>query len=82
MCVYVCVCMCMYVYMCVCVCSPAFAGVTIPTLDEAVKACEELDLLMLLEIKGHGDSHKVHTLAIALTLALHTLAIALTLALT
>ena len=34
-----------------------FAGERIPTLREAVDLCEELDLLMFLDIKG--DSQKV-----------------------
>ncbi len=26
-----------------------------PTLDEAIELCENLDILMLLELKGHSD---------------------------
>ena len=37
---------------------PEFAGEKIPTLDEALDVCEELDLLLFLELKG-GSAENV-----------------------
>ena len=41
-----------------CLCSLEFAGEQIPTLHEALDLCEELDLLLLLELKS-GSSDDV-----------------------
>lgn len=39
---------------------PEFTGERIPTLSEAVDLCEELDLLIFLDVKG--DTTKVFTI--------------------
>ena len=41
-------------FLCVCV-REEFAGEPIPTLQEAVELCKELDLLMFLELKEKAD---------------------------
>ena len=38
--------------------SPEFAGERIPTLEETLDLCEELDLLLFLELKG-GNTENV-----------------------
>ena len=50
--------------MCVCVCRTQYAGERIPTLQEAIALCKELDLMLILDIKSNRRRVNNYTVVI------------------